>query len=520
MAKKRRSSPPSQPKSKSKANKKPVKTTTAPKRSASATPARKSSAKSTVSKPAPTSKGSGKISPRGSGAAGEINSYASALRWLYNHTDHERMRIVTYNSRTFSLERMRRLLELLGNPHEQIKCVQVAGTKGKGSTCAMLASMLQACGYTVGLYTSPHLIDLRERIAINGQMISQSEMTDLIKLIATKLEKLGDDPSFFEIMTAIALRYYADQAVDIAVLETGLGGRLDSTTVVTPLVTGITHLSLDHMHILGRDLPTIAREKAGIFKRNVPAISVEQDNPAAKVLDEVAAGVGAPLEFTGKQIDFSARFEANRELGPHTRVSITTPTSRWEHLAVPLRGEHQAQNCGLALAMLDKLKAHGFVIPDEQVIAGLAATILPGRLEQVWPQPRIIVDGAHNGVSIQALIRALGAHIQYDSLILIFGCAQDKDVLGMLKQVSLGADKVIFTKARGNPRASEPEDLLMKFNELSGKMAQTAGTLEEAVRLATRAVSREDLIVITGSFYLVGEAKKYFADVTARRAKA
>ncbi len=546
MSKQRRSIPSSKSKTKPKSSSKPVKTTNASKRPASSVmPSRKRSAKSTPVKPvaktvaasakavsgsksATTGKSKGgKSSKNVAGAAeattataAEITNYATALRWLYNHTDHERMRIVSYNSRTFSLERMRRLLDLLGNPQDQLKCVQVAGTKGKGSTCAMLASMLQACGYGVGLYTSPHLIDLRERIAINGQMISQNDLTELLKLIAVKLEKLGEEPSFFEIMTAIALRYFADQAVEIVVLETGLGGRLDSTTVVTPLVTGITHLSLDHMHILGRDLPTIAREKAGIFKRNVPAISVEQENAAGKVLDEVAAGVGTSLEYTGKQIDFSARFEANRELGPHTRVSITTPTSRWEHLAVPLKGEHQAQNCGLALAMLDKLKAHGFVIPDEQVIIGLAATNLPGRLEQVWTQPRIIVDGAHNAVSIQALIRSLGAHIQYDSLIMVFGCAQDKDVTGMLKQVALGADKVIFTKAKSNPRASEPEDLMAKFNELSGKMAQTAGTLEEAVRLATRAVSREDLIIIAGSFYLVGEAKKYFADVTARRAKA
>ncbi|MEX0775811.1 MAG: folylpolyglutamate synthase/dihydrofolate synthase family protein [Phycisphaeraceae bacterium] len=442
------------------------------------------------------------------------------MRWLHEHTDYERMRIVSYNSRTFSLDRMRRLLNLLGNPHEELKCVQVAGTKGKGSTCAMLASMLQACGYAVGLYTSPHLTDIRERIAINGQMINHADFTDLMKLIAAKSAALGEEASFFEILTAAALRYFADQAVDIVVLETGLGGRLDSTTVVTPLVCGMTHLSLDHTHILGRDLASIAREKAGIFKKNVPAISVEQESSVQRVFDEVAANSGTPLEYTGKQIDFSYRFEANRELGPHTRVSITTPTSRWEHLPVPLKGEHQALNCGLAMSMLDKLKAHGFHIPDDKVILGLAATHLPGRMEQVWHQPRIIVDGAHNGVSITALIRALGAHVQYDSLILIFGCAQDKDVNGMLKQVALGADKVIFTKARSNPRAMEPEELLARFNDLSGKMAQLAPTLEEAVRIASRAVSREDLIVVTGSFYLVGEAKKHFADLANQRKKS
>ncbi len=452
-------------------------------------------------------------------AATEINNYASALRWLYGHTDFERMRIVAYNNRTFSLERMRRLLEAMGSPHEELKCLHVAGTKGKGSTCTMLASMLQACGYATGLYTSPHLVDLRERIAINGQMISHADLVDLFKQVAAKEATLKEELTFFEILTAAALRYYADQAVDVVVLETGMGGRLDSTNVVMPLVTGITNISLDHMNVLGRDLPSIAREKAGTFKKNVPAISVEQEPSVTRVLDEVAQQVGAPLEYTGKQIDFSYRFEANRELGPHTRVSVITPTSRWEHLPVPLRGEHQAHNCALALALLDKLKAHGFTFPDDKVIAGLAATQIPGRMEEVWREPRVLVDGAHNSVSIQALIRALGAHIAYDSLIMIFGCGQDKDVNGMLKQVALGADKVIFTKARNNPRAMEPEDLAARFNELSGKVSQSAPSLEEGLKLAARAVSRDDLIVIAGSFYLAGEAKKHFTELSAQRVR-
>jgi dihydrofolate synthase/folylpolyglutamate synthase len=450
-----------------------------------------------------------------------ITNYTTAQRWLFSHVDYERMRIVPYNNRTFNLDRMRRLLDLLGNPHEQVKCVQVAGTKGKGSTCAMLASMLQSCGYTVGLYTSPHLVDLRERVMINGEMIGYADLAELFKQIAAVEKKMSDAPlSFFEIMTAAGLKHFADQAVDIAVLEVGLGGRLDCTTVVTPLVTGVASISYDHMNILGRELDSIAREKAGIFKKGVPAISVEQDPVAAGVLTQVAAEVGAPLEFTGQQIDFSYRFEANRELGPHTRVSITTPTSRFEHLPVPMRGEHQALNCGLALAMLDKLKASGFNLPEEKVIAGLAKTTLHGRMEQVWSEPRVIIDGAHNAASILALVRALGAHIAYDSLVLIFGCGQDKDVNGMLKQIALGADKVIFTRSKTNPRAVEPEELMAKFNDLSGKMAQVAPTLEDALRLASRAVSREDLIVVTGSFYLAGETKKFFANLGQNAAKA
>lgn len=451
-------------------------------------------------------------------SAGGINNYQAGLRWLYNHTDIERLRVVPYNTKTFSLDRMKKLLNLMGNPHQELKCVHIAGTKGKGSTCAMLASMLQGSGYTVGLYTSPHLVDLRERIQINGQFVSHADLTDLFKLIASFEDKFGDTPpSFFEILTAAALRYFADQAVDVCVIETGLGGRLDSTNVITPLVVGLTHISLDHMNILGKDLASIAREKAGIIKKGVPVVSVEQEPSVMRVFEEVAQSHNAPLEFTGKQIDFSYRFEANRELGPHTRVCITTPTSRWEHLPVPLRGEHQAHNCGLALAILDKLKTHNYTFPEDRVITGLASTVIPGRMEQVSAEPRVLIDGAHNSASISALIRSLGAHIAYDSLVMIFGCGEDKDVNGMLKQIALGADKIIFTRAKSNPRAAEPADLMAKFNDLSGKMAQTAATLEDALRLAQRAVSREDMIVITGSFYLAGEAKKFFTDLAASR---
>jgi len=445
----------------------------------------------------------------------KVTNYATAQRWLYQHVDHEKLRFVTYDSQAFSLDRMRKLMAQMGNPHQQIKCVQIAGTKGKGSTCAMLSSVLRTCGYTVGLYTSPHLIDLRERIAIDGQVISHADFVEIAKTIASKEAVLGQNPpTFFELMTAIALCYFAEQAVDIVVLETGLGGRLDATTVVTPLVCGLTHISHDHMNLLGCELTDIAKEKAGIFKKDIPAVSVAQDPGVVEVFDQHAQEVGTPLEYTGNQIDFSYRFEACRDLGPHTRVCVNTPTSQWEHLPVPLRGEQQAHNCGLALAILDKLKVHDYVIPEDKVGVGLAATTLAGRMEQVRAEPQIIIDGAHNAVSIRALIRALGAHIGYDSLVMIFGTGHDKDIQGMLKQVALGADKVIFTKAKNNPRALEPQDLLTRFSELSAKMAQSATTLPEALRLAGCAVSRGDLIVVTGSFYLVGEAKKHFADLT------
>ncbi len=483
---------------------------------------KRSGAKSAASATARATRGEAPAAARKATASipgpGSITNYPTALKWLNSHVDYERMRIVTYNNRTFSLERMRKILARLGNPHQQIRCVLVAGTKGKGSTCAMVASMLESCGYTVGLYSSPHLVDLRERIAINGRVINYPDVTDLFKLIAKEERTLGDNHlSYFEIITAAALRYFSDEAVDVAILETGLGGRLDSTNVVSPIVCGMAHISLDHTNILGNDLKTIAREKAGIFKKGVPAVSVAQEPQVEIVLREVAESVGTPLQFTGDQIEFSYRFEATKELGPHTRVCVSTESSRWEHLPVPLKGEHQAHNCGLALSILDKLKGHSFNIPQEQVISGLARTSLPGRMEQVHTAPRVVIDGAHNASSVQALIRALGAHIAYDSLVLIFGCGQDKEYMGMLKEVSLGADKIIFTRAKDNPRAMDADLLMGQFNEISGKMAQSAKNLTEALKLASRAVSREDLIVVTGSFYLAGEAKKHYADLAQRK---
>ena len=231
-----------------------------------------------------------------------------------------------------------------------------------------------------------------------------------------------------------------------------------------------------------------------------------------------ATEAGTALETTGSEIDFSYRFEANKELGPHCRVCVNTDTSKFEHLAVPLKGEHQAHNCALALAVLDKLKAHGFHFEEQALIRGLAATDLPGRMEFVHDKPRVLIDGAHNSASIAALIKSLGAHVQYDSLVMVFGCGQDKDIDGMLEQVALGADKIIFTRAGDNPRAMSPGELQRRYESLTGKMAQTSAGLKDALNMAARAVGRDDLILVTGSFYLAGEAKRLLAE--KRRAAA
>ncbi len=448
--------------------------------------------------------------------AQENRAYTRAMEFLMRHTDYERMRVVRYNTTTFNLNRMRRLLAELGNPHQAFNTVHIAGTKGKGSTCHMLAAMLHNVGLKVGLYTSPHLLNIRERIAVNGQPVSEDQVVRIIKRIEPAIKKLGaDKPTFFEILTAMGFCHFADEKVDIAVIETGLGGRLDSTNVITPEVTAITSISYDHMAVLGNTLAKIAAEKAGIFKKDVPALSVLQDPEVTPVLERVAREVHAPLEFVGTDIEFSHRFEITRPTGPHVRVSLTTERCHFEHITVPLIGEHQAVNCGLALAILDKLKARGMKFSDAKATAGLSAVKLPGRIETVWHDPRVIIDGAHNAASVKALFRGISQYIPYDSMVVIFGCNCDKDIDGMLEQVSLGADKVIFTRSDNNPKSASPEDLSSRYVERFGKMAQAVDTFSQAMDIATRAISREDLVTVTGSFYLIGEAKRFFMNRTA-----
>ncbi|MDH7598517.1 MAG: folylpolyglutamate synthase/dihydrofolate synthase family protein [Sedimentisphaerales bacterium] len=462
-----------------------------------------------------STRGVGKVQP-----AKPFASYQEAIKYLYTKTDYERQVFLRYNVSTFDLDRMRALLDMLGNPHTKLSAVHIAGTKGKGSTATMLAKMLEANGLKVGLYTSPHLVHLHERITINSQMISEEQMLGLLQRVYGPVERLtqkGQAPTFFEILTALAFMYFVDSQVDIAVIETGLGGRLDSTNVISPKVIGITNISIDHQHQLGHTLEAIAKEKAGVFKPGVPIITVDQDPVVMKVLRAQAAAVKAPLLVTGQDIDFSYRFETSREHGPHMRVCLTTPTSKFEHLRVPLHGQHQAINCGLALALLDCLKGCGYQIDTDKAVQGLEQVVLPGRMEMICDDPRVMIDGAHNAASIRAVIHAVGQNVPYDSMIVIFGCNSDKDIDGMLRELQYGADKVIFTRSN-SPRAADPEELAERFSEISHKMCQTAPSLPEALQLARSAIGREDLILITGSFYLIGQAKVYLQPSAAAMA--
>ncbi len=462
-----------------------------------------------------TRTGSGTKRARTAVPVTKIRNYRAALKFLKTKTNYENMVRVGYNSSNFNLSRMLRILAGLGNPHRHFKSVHIAGTKGKGSTAHMVAAILNQSGYRTGLYTSPHFLDLRERISIDNTLVTEAEFARLMAKIAPVAERLSkDNPTFFELMTAAAFLHFANSKVDIAVIETGLGGRLDSTNVIKPEACGITSISYDHMAQLGTTLEAIAEEKAGIFKPGIPIISAPQPPGVKRVLREQAEKTGCSLSFVGDELAFSYRFESSRITGPHTRVCMTTPTTRFDHIQVPLLGEHQAHNCGVALGIVDALEQRGLEIGPQNAIDGLAKVKVQGRLETIRTLPHTIVDAAHNAASIRALMRAIGQNIGYDSMVVIFGCSADKDVDGMLDQLQIGADKVIFT-GTGTPRSCDPHELLAGFQEKSYKMAMVEERLIDAYRTACNCITREDLICITGSVYLVGYAKrKLGSDVT------
>ncbi|MDP1661280.1 MAG: folylpolyglutamate synthase/dihydrofolate synthase family protein [Phycisphaerales bacterium] len=452
----------------------------------------------------------------GRAAAAVIDSMAGASAYLGARVDLERVKPKSSTRELYRLDRMRELLRVLGNPHENVRMVHVAGTKGKGSTCWMVSAMLEGCGYTVGLFTSPHLVDVRERIMVNRRPVSEEDFVRLTRAVAEAaavVEGPGGmgQTTYFELMTAMGFLHFAEQAVDAAVVEVGLGGLLDCTNVITPEVAAVATIGLDHTQILGETVEEIAAQKAGIYKAGVPALIVDQAAGVVETARRVAERVGAPLTVVGKDVDYSFRVEhppAGTGGWPTARLSLTTRRWELEHVAVPLAGEHQAHNCALALSIVDALADRGFDLPVDSVLAGLATTKVPGRFEVVGQSPRVLLDGAHNADSVKALMKTIGQWLQYDALVVIFGCAADKDVGPMLRALSMGADKVIFTKAADNQRAADPAKLAKMFSDIDGKPAMHAPDLAAAVELAKRSLTSNDVLAVTGSLYLIGDAKR------------
>ena len=388
------------------------------------------------------------------------------------------------------LERIETLLEALGNPERRYTLVQVAGTNGKGSVAAMLAAILKADGRRVGLYTSPHLVSFRERIRVDGEAIAEDDVADGFDAIATLVARL--DATMFEASTALALDHFAREAVDVAVLEVGLGGRLDATTVGTPAVTAIARIDLDHQEVLGPILAAIAAEKAAIIRSGV-AVSAAQAPEAADVLLARAAAVGLPLLMEGREL--SVRVRA-RDLEAQT-IDAAGPGWRLEGLRLPLLGVYQPSNALVALGA-----ARTLGVRDAACREGLARARWPGRFEVLRARDRIVVlDGAHNPAGAAALAASLTEWFGTTPLTLVFGALRDKDAPGMLAALAPRARRLIFT-ASSSPRAARPEAL--RDAAPHGAAVELADSAPEALALAARE-PRTPILCVAGSLSLLGD---------------
>ena len=438
-------------------------------------------------------------------------TYDEALEYLFSSTDYEKMQHVRYNADTFSLDRMRQLVSSLGSPETKFASIHVAGTKGKGSTAAMIHALASAAGLKVGLYTSPHLVDLRERIRVGQGDISKEDLRRLIEGARSMIERMrnqGDPPTFFEIFTALAFAHFAAQKVDLAVIEVGLGGRLDATNVIVPDVSVITSISFDHTEQLGKTLVEIAAEKAGIIKTRVTVVTQPQEPEVLDVIEHACQQAGAPMILVGR--DICCTWEPAEEKGRlGGRMVINTHTESFSDLFIPLMGQHQALNACTAIAAARRASPLKKRLPPKTIAAGLRAVQWPGRMEYVPGQPDMLLDGAHNRASMERLLEGLAAYFPGWRMVLVFACAADKDVDGMLTVLAqkVAGTPVVFTKSR-SPRASEPADLAARFAALGGAGAETAPDLPAALQAAKGLAGPGGLVVVAGSLYLVGEVKQ------------
>ncbi len=426
-------------------------------------------------------------------------NYRQALRYMYSLTDYEKRGFAAYAPEFYSLDRVHRLLALLGDPQCSFQSVHIAGTKGKGSTAAMVESVLRAGGHRTGLYTSPHLHTFRERIQVCGTLIPESELVRLVEQIRPHTAHVPRITTF-EFMTALALTWFSEQGVEWCVLEVGLGGRLDATNVVTPAVAVITSLSYDHMAVLGDTLAEIAAEKAGIIKAGVPVVSAPQPAEALAVIEETCQLQGATLTLVGRDWIWAAG-----KSDPHGQAfSLYHGQERLEQLWLPLLGEHQLVNAATALATLWLLQERGANLDLAAIRRGLRDVRWPGRLQILGAAPFVVADSAHNGDSARKLMAALREHLAYRNLIIVLGVSADHATPGLLQALLSDAKRVVATRAR-HPRAADPAWLQARAAEL-GFTVETSPSVAEALDLALGVANPEDLICCTGSVFVAAEA--------------
>lgn len=438
-----------------------------------------------------------------------------AMRFLYGRINYERLGSST-GQFPFRLARMRGLLRELGDPDQAYRVIHIGGTKGKGSTSAMVAAMLAAGGLRTGLYTSPHLNDLGERFQVDGRSCTDDQLVDLVAQVREAAERLERDgkgaATFFELTTAVAMLHFQQSRCDAAVLEVGLGGRLDSTNVCDPLVTAITSVGLDHQHILGDTHEKIAAEKAGILKPGIPAVSGVVDGPAAEVIAAQARRVGAPLWQVGR--DFTYRFDEDFAAWGSRfdlRASREPLVSRTQ-VTTPLEGRHQAANAAVALAIVDLLAHYGGpTIDDATIRDGLMQTVSAARLERFALKPTMVLDAAHNVDSVAALTEVLDRRTQGRPVAVVFGTSVDKDYAGQLELLARRATAGLWlTRFHSNPRWRDPHEMTAAVNTFSTANEGTCRVEPNpsaALEAARRAAGAEGWVVICGSFFLAAELR-------------
>lgn len=394
----------------------------------------------------------------------------------------------------FGLSKTEKLLEALGNPHKGQQYVHIAGTNGKGSVAAFMASVLQASGLKVGLYSSPHLVRFTERFRINNQEIDTKTASLLIDKL-TQAFYPEEPPTFFEATTAMAMAYFAAEKTDIAIMETGMGGRLDATNIISPLVSVITNISLEHQFYLGNRIIDIAGEKAGIIKKGIDLVTGVTQPSVIDLFERIAEKRETRIYRVGKDMRYR-----NTSSGLH----YYGMTHHQNGLQLGLAGNFQARNAAIALATLERLEKKGIPYSPEAVHHGLKSTTWPGRMQVFQNKPLIVLDGAHNPGAAKALANAIQNTFDYKQLILVIGIMEDKKIDGLLREILPVCDKVIFTRPEYF-RAADPLILSQKADKFK-KPGQVLNSLALAIKRAKTICSQEDMILITGSLFTVGEA--------------
>lgn len=437
--------------------------------------------------------------------------YQSTLEYLYGFVDYSLVRGLKFSPEKFNLQRMRDFVEELGYPQLKYPIIHVAGTKGKGSVAAFCASTLQAQGYKVGLYTSPHLFDYAERIQINGKHIAHEELVALVDEIRPLLDR-GTELTTFEITTALAMLYFARHQVSAVVLEVGLGGRLDATNIVYPKVSVITSISLDHISVLGDTLEAIAAEKAGIIKTGIPVVVSPQKESVQQVISQIAAQKAAPLTQVGRDFQFELKsYSLDGQVMEIWQTPIEGhPASRVE-LRIPLLGAHQVENAATAYAVLKTADKIGLPVSEEAIRRGFAAVSWPGRFEILRRQPPIVVDSAHNRDSAHRLQIAMQDYFPGKPVILVFGASEDKDIQGMFAELLPYTKQMIVTQSF-HPRAANPQDL-QHLAEAYGCQTSIAATVADALHDAQNLAGTDGVVLVAGSIFIAAEAREAWAAV-------